>query len=88
MEFLRLIKPIGTVFARAPRYINLVQNPGQFIRQFYSEKHTFSGWGGIRTPGTFRYAGFQNRCNRPLCHPSDNERVLRMFRRDSTRKDS
>ncbi len=23
---------------------------------------------GIRTPGTSRYAGFQDRCNRPLCH--------------------
>ena len=26
--------------------------------------------GGIRTHGTFRYAGFQDRCIRPLCHPS------------------
>ena len=24
--------------------------------------------GGIRTPGTSRYAGFQDRCIRPLCH--------------------
>src|SRR5690606_31689614 len=23
---------------------------------------------GIRTPGTLRYAGFQDRCIRPLCH--------------------
>ena len=29
-----------------------------------------SGEGEIRTPGTLRYAGFQDRCNRPLCHPS------------------
>ncbi len=28
------------------------------------------GWGGIRTPGTLRYSGFQDRRNRPLCHPS------------------
>ena len=25
---------------------------------------------GIRTPGTFQYVGFQDRCNRPLCHLS------------------
>ena len=29
-----------------------------------------SGEGGIRTPGTSQYAGFQDRCNRPLCHLS------------------
>ncbi len=32
--------------------------------------HTFIGGAGIRTLGTFRYAGFQDQCNRPLCHPS------------------
>ncbi len=26
------------------------------------------GEGGIRTPGTLLYDGFQDRCNRPLCH--------------------
>ena len=26
---------------------------------------------GIRTPGTFRYNGFQDHRNRPLCHLSD-----------------
>ncbi len=25
---------------------------------------------GIRTPGTSQYVGFQDRCNRPLCHLS------------------
>jgi hypothetical protein len=34
-------------------------------------KKETSGWGGIRTPGTLRYSGFQDRRNRPLCHPSD-----------------
>lgn len=29
-----------------------------------------SGERGIRTPGTSRYAGFQDRCNRPLYHLS------------------
>ena len=30
----------------------------------------FCGERGIRTPGTFQYVGFQDRCNRPLCHLS------------------
>lgn len=30
-----------------------------------------SGKGGIRTPGTLRYGGFQDRCNRPLYHLSN-----------------
>ena len=30
----------------------------------------FSGRRGIRTPGTSPCAGFQDRCNRPLYHPS------------------
>ena len=30
-----------------------------------------SGERGIRTPGTLRYSGFQDRRNRPLCHLSD-----------------
>ena len=30
----------------------------------------FGGERGIRTPGTSRYAGFQDRCNRPLYHLS------------------
>ena len=29
-----------------------------------------SGGEGIRTLETFRFAGFQDRCDRPLCHPS------------------
>ena len=30
-----------------------------------------SGERGIRTPGTSQYVGFQDRCNRPLCHLSN-----------------
>ena len=30
----------------------------------------FGGSGEIRTHGPFRAAGFQDRCNRPLCHTS------------------
>ena len=31
----------------------------------------FGGERGIRTPGTSQYAGFQDRCIRPLCHLSN-----------------
>ena len=35
-----------------------------------AQKLLFSGETGIRTPGTSRYNGFQDRRNRPLCHLS------------------
>ena len=38
------------------------------LLKFLSEDS--SGERGIRTPGTFRYDGFQDRCNRPLYHLS------------------
>jgi hypothetical protein len=38
-----------------------------------------SGEGEIRTPGTLRYAGFQDQCIRPLCHLSEG-RVVRSGR--------
>jgi hypothetical protein len=35
-------------------------------------KHALPGGrGGIRTHGWLPIAGFQDRCNRPLCHPSE-----------------
>ena len=34
------------------------------------------GWGGIRTPDTFRYTRFPGVRNRPLCHPSISGRLL------------
>ena len=37
------------------------------------------GEGGIRTPGTSQYAGFQDRCNRPLCHLSKGFLCLTMW---------
>ena len=36
----------------------------------------FGGERGIRTPGTLRYAGFQDQCIRPLCHLSSGEEVF------------
>ena len=40
------------------------------IRKQFSLFPDSCGEGGIRTPGTSQYAGFQDRCNRPLCHLS------------------
>ena len=40
------------------------------------------GGRGIRTPGTLRYNGFQDRRIRPLCHPSGRENII-FFRYDS-----
>ena len=46
----------------------------RFTRHHKKRPHTYvydlCGGGGIRTPGTSRYAGFQDRCIRPLCHSS------------------
>ena len=36
-----------------------------------TQKQEFGGGGEIRTLGRLlTYAGFQDRCNQPLCHPS------------------
>ena len=42
-----------------------------------------SGERGIRTPGTSRYAGFQDRCNRPLYHLSERFREVLLFKSDA-----
>ena len=36
----------------------------------FSALPELGGGGGIRTPGSFRFNGFQDRRIRPLCHPS------------------
>lgn len=40
------------------------------IPENHSIFRNLCGKGGIRTPGTLRYAGFQDRCIRPLYHLS------------------
>ena len=42
-------------------------------RCIYTRSRAFKNGGerGIRTPGTFRLNGFQDRRNRPLCHLSE-----------------
>ena len=42
--------------------------------------------GGIRTPGTSRYNGFQDRRNRPLCHSSIKIQGFQDRRPDSHRE--
>gem|GEM_PF-2737820 len=39
----------------------------------------FCRGGGIRTPGTSRYNGFQDRRDRPLCHSSNSCRLVIEF---------
>ncbi len=40
---------------------------------------------GIRTPGTSRYGGFQDRCNRPLYHLSESDaKVIQFFESQNT----
>lgn len=47
------------------------------LLKFLSE--AFGGETGIRTPGTSRYNGFQDRRNRPLCHLSSPCKTLVCF---------
>lgn len=42
---------------------------------------TLCGKGGIRTPGTLQYGGFQDRCNRPLYHLSKSVAFLKAMQR-------
>ena len=39
--------------------------------RIFLKRFSLCGKGGIRTPGTSQYVGFQDRCNRPLCHLSN-----------------
>lgn len=46
-----------------PTRADRIQRPGKAIQR--------NGGGGIRTLDGLPHAGFQDRCNRPLCHPSE-----------------
>ena len=48
----------------------LKQKSAQLV-VFTTRYADFGGERGIRTPGTSQYAGFQDRCIRPLCHLSN-----------------
>lgn len=51
---------------------------GNLASGFSSFEEKNGGGGGIRTPGTLRLSGFQDRRDRPLCHLSgDRENALR-----------
>ena len=43
---------------------------GRMLAKLVSTITVFGGGGEIRTHGPFTDAGFQDRCIRPLCHPS------------------
>ena len=47
---------------------------------------TSGGGGEIRTLGALRHAGFQDRCIRPLCHPSANLTVSQHHVRSQHKK--
>jgi hypothetical protein len=47
--------------------ISRKNNPQKIANRSLS---TSGGGGGIRTRGTFPFSGFQDRCNKPLYHPS------------------
>ena len=44
---------------------------GKKRRWYTGQRHLSSGGGGIRTPGTLRYSGFQDRHLKPLGHSSE-----------------
>ena len=41
-----------------------------FVSNYTEWTYDYTGWGGIRTRGTFRYTRFPGVPNRPLWHPS------------------
>ena len=63
----RLIKTQRKFWRRFGAPIN--EKSAQLV-VFTTRYADFGGERGIRTPGTSQYAGFQDRCNRPLCHLS------------------
>ena len=48
--------------------ISRKKDPPKIAGRLYPKS---GGGGGIRTRGTFPFSGFQDRCNKPLYHPSN-----------------
>ena len=59
------------VIALAHRF-KLNDATASHARAFDTARDELGGEGGIRTPGTFQFNGFQDRRIRPLCHLSVN----------------
>ena len=59
-------------------WIRLIKKKSPVNRKIY---RTLCGERGIRTPGTSRYDGFQDRCNRPLYHLSLQDDQLGFLKR-------
>jgi hypothetical protein len=57
------------------QFVSIYKTWGCFVEDLVqcvscTEFSLCGGSGEIRTHGPFRVAGFQDRCNRPLCHAS------------------
>ncbi len=79
-EFLLITEPEGppTLLLRRVKFFSLASlcscHPDGLVELHPQtppgSNYSFNGAGGIRTPGTFRYNGFQDRRDQPLCHCS------------------
>ena len=73
--FFRFVYTVFLVFGHKKNARNCLKF-GRFVYIFvYKFRkslkiNVYCGERGIRTPGTSQYVGFQDRCNRPLCHLS------------------
>ena len=70
---------LRAVFASSRRS-NCVFIPPSGLRIRFAD---YGGGGGIRTHGTLRLSGFQDRRNRPLCHPSFAIIISSLFYQDN-----
>jgi hypothetical protein len=61
-----------------------IKNPHALPAGFYN----LCGGRGIRTPGTLRYNGFQDRRIRPLCHSSGREISKKLECEDEKNQDN
>ena len=62
-------KPLSFCFSMKNTQQSLIC---RFLSSYYPfSSSRFCGEGGIRTPGTLQYNGFQDRRDRPLCHLSN-----------------
>ena len=64
-SFRPALAPMGPTFGRSESFQTIQSRPLPIEFSFCG------GRGGIRTHGWLPIAGFQDQCNRPLCHPSN-----------------
>ena len=67
----KVVPPIVTREVEAIGFTNVgLSGIAKGIAKSVAKDVAEGGERGIRTPGTLRYGGFQDRCNRPLYHLS------------------